>query len=197
MFAFAQVLASVDEARAALRAAKKIIRSAYVKRCETRPGSLLELRIPAVDPSIADIPAGAVNWKDADRSSEVRRLSDGRTLVIVRQYVNAKKASARGRRERVVLAESREKKTTLENDCLSPDAVALGRELLVFDCVREQVGDHLMRTTLVFDSSGKRLKELPRCRNPKITPPRAVTCVAESVLASGALELRTVRTEFR
>jgi hypothetical protein len=53
---------------------------------------------------------------------------------------------AKGRRERVVLAESREKKTTLEHDCLSPDAVALARGLLVFDCVRERAGEHLMRS---------------------------------------------------
>jgi hypothetical protein len=82
-----RVAESVDDAKAALDAARSVAKGAYVKSCEVAPRSLLALRVPAVDASIADVPASvAEDWEDDDRVSSVVPLVDGRTLVVRRVY---------------------------------------------------------------------------------------------------------------
>ena len=65
----AELAESAETAQAALGRLRLMVPDAYVKRCDTRPGSLLALRINVIDPSIADIPADAVNWSETDRVS--------------------------------------------------------------------------------------------------------------------------------
>ena len=59
------------------------VKDAYVKKCAVAPHSLLSLRFPAVDASIADVPDSAVNW--------IRRRPriDGRTAGLRRALVVA------------------------------------------------------------------------------------------------------------
>ncbi|HMC93437.1 MAG TPA: hypothetical protein VKO16_01575 [Polyangia bacterium] len=88
MFGWAyRVAESADDAKAALAAAHQVAKGAYVKACDVAPRSLLALRVPAVDASIADAPTSvAEDWVDKDRVSSAVQIADGRTLVIRRVF---------------------------------------------------------------------------------------------------------------
>jgi hypothetical protein len=167
-------------------------KDAFVKTCEVKRGSLLAFRIPAVDPSIAGVPDTAVNWEDEDRVSTVKALPDGRSVAIVRFFEPANDDPLEGRRERVLLVDKSGKQRQLEEQCPSAAHFWSKAGLLAFHCVTEQAGDHLMHRVLLFDDEGRKLKEISRCRNPRLAAGGYLCCKAESVGADGMLRLRTV-----
>jgi hypothetical protein len=197
VFAFVtSVSDSREAAQAALGQAKAIISDAYVKSCDVRRGSTLDLRIPAVDASIADVPSDAVNWTDEDRISTAEPLPDGRFLVIARYYVSVPDDPLEGRRERVILAESADKKTVLDNQCANPSSPSVDEGRIAFSCAREQADDHILHAVLAFDSTGKKLKEIPHCRNPRWIKHKGIGCDGESVDAAGKLALKATQIEL-
>lgn len=194
VFAFATaVAASRQTAQTALEAAKAVVPDAYIKNCDASPRSLLMLRVPAVDPSIAKVPKDAVNWSDEDRVSVAEPLPDGLTRIIVRYYEKAPDDPLEGRRARVMLAQSAEKKAVLEENCLNPGKAAVANGHIAFDCAREQAGDYLLHSVVAFDASGNKLKEVPHCRNPKWATAETLVCSVESVDAKGELLLEPTR----
>lgn len=198
VFAFVtEVAASRTAAQRALEATKAVIPDSYIKSCDARPGSLLMLRVPAVDLSIADVPKDAVNWSDQDRVSVAEPLPDGRTRIIVRYYEKLADDPLEGRRERVLVAQSAERKIVLEQECANPGKTVMANGRIAFDCVKEQAGDHLLHSVVVFDSVGKKLKEVSRCRGPKWVTSDSLACEAESVDASGELALEPTRIELK
>jgi hypothetical protein len=77
VFGFALAVAdSADSAKATLQSARATVKDAYIKRCGVVPRSLLDLRFPAVESSIANVPDDAVNWEDSDRVSSAINLPD-------------------------------------------------------------------------------------------------------------------------
>lgn len=194
MFAWvAEIAITAEDAQAALSRLRKTVKDAYVKRCDVIPGTLLALRVTAVDPSIADVPGEAVNWQDEDRVSSVYPLPDGRFIIIARYFTGEVDDPLEGRRERVILVESQERRVVLENNCPSPGPVVSQHGRVAFHCAREQAGDHLLHNTLVFDSAGKKIMEVERCRNPRWQSESVIVCDEESVGPDGQLKLRAKR----
>uniref|UniRef100_A0A831U2U8 Uncharacterized protein n=1 Tax=Geobacter metallireducens TaxID=28232 RepID=A0A831U2U8_GEOME len=189
-----EIAASPETARAALSRVRAAAKDAYLKRCDTQPGTLLALRMSAVDSSISDVPESAVNWAEKDRISTARPLPDGRSIVIVRSYSPADDDPLEGKRERVILASPAGKRTVLEENCISPGPVAAHQGRLAFHCAREQAGDHLFHDVVVFDRSGEKRAEIRRCRDPKWRGRQLIECSEESVGPDGVLTLRTKRT---
>lgn len=182
--------------KAAEGAAKELrettARDAFVKSCDVKPGTLLAHRIPAVDPSIADVPDSAVNWEDAYRVSTVKRLPDGRSVAVARYYEAGGDDPLEGRRERVILLDPAGKQRQLEKNCFDASGFQIRKGYLAFQCATEQAGDHLMHSVLLFDKEGRRIKTFNRCRNPRFAGGH-LHCKAESVKADGTLTLRSVR----
>ena len=156
----AAVTTSAERAQTRLEQVRQMVKDAYIKRCIVKAGSLLELRVSAVDPSIADVPTDAVNWEDEDRVSEERQLADGRTLVIVRRYVQSPNDPLEGRRERVMLASSKGEKKVLTENCIGTAHMAATAGRVAFDCAREQAADQILHVTLAFDDAGGKLAEI-------------------------------------
>ena len=191
-----EVATSAEGAQAALSRLKGIVRDSYVKRCDTRPGTLLSLRMSAVDASIADVPENAVNWEENDRISTALPLPDGRAIVIVRSYVPIADDPLEGRRERVVLVEASDARRVLEESCHNPGPMATRDGRIAFHCASEQAGNHLFHTVVVFDGTGKKLTEILRCRNPKWSGDSDIECEGESVGPDGRLILKKIRTHL-
>ncbi len=193
----AEVGTSAERAQARLEQVRQIVKDAYIKRCNVKVGSLLALRVSAVDPSIADVPADAVNWQDEDRVSEGRQLADGRTLVIVRRYVRSPNDPLEGRRERIVLASSKGEKKVLTENCIATAHVAATAGRVAFDCAREQAADQMLHATLAFDDAGGKLAEIEHCRTPRwVGVGRVLACSEESVDADGRLKLTAKLTQL-
>lgn len=189
---FAWVADVAPTAKAAQQTVNRVrasIKDAYVKRCDVKPGSLLALRVSAVDESIANVPQDAVNWEDGDRISSTQDLGEGKFAVIVRYYADAPDDPLEGRRERLMLADG-EKRVTLDDNCVNPSKVLLKRYRVAFHCAREQAGTVLLHNVLVFATTGEKLAEITHCRNPKWAGEHTVVCSAETVNASGKLELK-------
>lgn len=189
-----EVATSPAATRDALSRVRATAKDAFVKRCDTKPGTLLALRMTAVDASIAEVPESAVNWEEKDRISTVRSIPDGRSIVIVRSFAPKADDPLEGRRERVILASPTGKRTVLEENCIDPGPMATEKGRIAFHCVREQAGDHQFHGVMVFDRSGEKLAEILRCRDPKWCGGQAIECREESVGPDGALTLRTKRT---
>jgi hypothetical protein len=197
IFAFVtEATTSHEAALAALTRAMGAVPDAYIKTCNVKPGSNLALHVSAVDPSIADVPKDAVNWTDEDRVSTAQPLPDRGALVIVRYYAKTPDDPLEGRRERVVLAESVDRKIVLEDQCTSAGSIATDGDRIAFSCAIEQAGDFLIHAVMVFDSTGKKLKELRHCRNPKWFDSKKLACEAESVGANGKLMLKAIQVEI-
>lgn len=186
----AEVASSSDDAQAALGRVKSVIKDAYLKRCEARAGSLLALRLPAVDPSVADVPEDAVNWGDEDRVSSATALSDGRIVVSTRYYVNAPNDELEGKREKLSLVTAEGKTIALMDPCLSAAFVSARGTKLAFACTREAAAEFELHSTYVVGADGKQVLEVPHCTKPKWTGDKALSCSEESVNASGELKLR-------
>lgn len=192
----AEIAPSADAAQGALARTRASLKDAYVKRCDVKPGSLLALRVAAIDKSIVDVPSDAVNWQEEDRVSSAQPLSDGRALVVVRYYVNAPEDPLEGRRERVILADTAGKRTTLEENCISPGRAVADHGRIAFHCVREEAGDSLLHSVLVFKGTGEKLTEIQHCRNPKWSNEKTIDCEAETVGSDGKLKLNEKRTDL-
>lgn len=192
----AEIAASNEAAQAALARTRTKIKDAYVKRCDVKPGSLLALRFSVIDKSIADLPSDAVNWQEEDRVSSAQALSDGSTMIVVRYYVNDPEDPLEGRRERVVLADTTGKRTTLEDNCISPGRAVIDHGRIAFHCVREQAGDSLLHSVLAYKRTGEKLTEIQHCRNPKWSNEKTISCDAETVGSDGKLKLNEKRTDL-
>jgi hypothetical protein len=184
------------EADSLLKSTRPVVPDAYVKPCNPKPGSLLAFGIPAVDSSIADVPPNAVNWSDQDRVSTATRLPDGRTLIIVRYYTKEANDPLEGRRERIELAQDAKQIKVLADSCTRADKATVESRRIAVQCATEQAGDHLLHVTEAFDDSGKKLTEIPRCRNPLWIGKNRLECEAESVGADGKLSLERKRTDI-
>lgn len=185
---------SAEAAKAALQRARDTVKDAYIKRCTVVPRSLLDLRFPAVDPSIAGVPDDAVNWEDVDRVSTAINLPDGRNLVAQRKFVDDPEDPLEGRRVRVLLVNGPGKGTVLNDDCTTPERFKSRDGLLTFQCAGQEAGDQLLHVVLVFDKDGKQLAKVDSCRNPSLPDDATVLCSEESVDARGRLKLRPKRT---
>lgn len=191
----AAIAGSAEAAKGDLARVQGAAKDAFVKRCDVRAGSLLAARVPAVDPSIAGVPETAVNWSDEDRVSSARPLSDGYALVVARYHVDQPSDPLEGRRERVVLIDPQKQRTVLTDDCPSATAVFATRPTprVAVQCAREQAGEQLLHSTLVFGADGKKLTEIAHCRRPRFSRD-TLRCDEESVGADGALKLREKKT---
>jgi hypothetical protein len=187
---------SLKAARSALGSIKSAIRDAYIKKCAVTPSSLLSYRISAVDRSIAAIPKNAVNWSAADRVSTTLPISQDESLVILRHFDNIPGDPLEGRRDRILLAKSSGKKVVLTENCLDLANPATIKDLIAFDCVREEAGDQLLHSVVVVTAAGENIREIERCRNPKWVDTRELVCEAESVQADGRLVLNTIKSHI-
>jgi hypothetical protein len=192
----AEIATSEKVAQDALTRVRSSVKDAYIKRCDVKPGTLLALRITAIDRSIADVPSDAVNWQDEDKISSTQPLPDGRILVIVRYFVSMPDDPLEGRRERVILVQPQDKRTTLEDNCVSPGLAVVDHGRIAFHCAREQAGDYLLHSVLVFSTTGEKLTEIEHCRNPKWSNERTIVCESESVGPNGKLKLNEARTDL-
>jgi hypothetical protein len=190
-----EIVDSADEAKTALLGASALAKGAYIKRCAVASGSLLALRFHAVDPSIAGVPTDAVNWTDADRISKATRLSDGRTLVAQRIFVDDPEDPLEGMRVRMVLVGERVGRKVLVEDCLEPERFTVSGDVLAFQCVGSMAGDYSLHEILVFDGTGHQVAKVEECRNPKLPDGSTLVCSAEAIGDRG-LKLRTKRVKL-
>jgi hypothetical protein len=190
------IAASMAAAQAALPRIRAVVKDSYIKPCDVKAGSLLALRVPVVDASIADVPANAVNWDDADRISSILALADGRFLIVARYFANVNNDPFEGRRERIVVAGAADQRRVLEDNCPSPGWPVVQQGRLAFHCAREQAGEHLLHTVLVFDAMGNSLMQIARCREPRWSASQTISCDEESVGPDGRLELKEKRVEI-
>lgn len=185
-----RVAGSADDAKAALPAARGIAKGAYVKACDVAPRSLLALRVPAVDASIADVPPSVVeNWEDDDRVSSVVPIADGRTLVIKRVFNAALLEDPdEGKDQSVWQADGGGKLERLVDSCSTAEAFTARDGKLAFQCGDSIAADQLMHKVLVFDGT-KPIASVSSCRKPRWTGPSALVCSAETVTAAGYIRL--------
>lgn len=186
----AEAAASPEAAQTALTRLRSHAKDAYIKRCDVKPATLLALRITAVDSSIANVPESAVNWAEKDRVSSVHPLPDGRSIIIARYFSPVMDDPLEGRRERVILAESRGKRMVLEENCPDPGRMATLHGRIAFHCVREEAAGHLIHNVSVFDKTGEKLAEIEKCRHPEWSGEFVIKCEEESVGPDGQLGLR-------
>lgn len=169
---------SANEALARVRAS---FTAAYLKRCRVRPGSLLAVRHAAVDPTIADVPDDVVNWGDEDRVSSAIPLAGGRVVVVVRYYLADPDDNLEGLRQRLIVVGSDQTVTTLMDACAGVGRVRERAGKLTFHCATEQVADQDLHTAYVFDANGRKLAEVPHCRDPAWSTDRVLKCSEESI----------------
>jgi hypothetical protein len=165
--------------------------------CAPKPGSRIALGIALIDPSIARVPANAVNWTAEDRISTVTRLATG-YLWIQRRYEADPEDPREGHRESVFfLRSSPTDAVRLDADCAHP-AFAQKDGWIALSCARELAADHMLHELRVFDqATGKVVFTAPRCREPRFESAGEVACRAESVDAEGKLTLAPKRLRFR
>lgn len=186
-----RVAESADDAKIAVAAAREIAKGAYVKPCDVAPKSLLALRVPAVDASIAEVPASvAEDWDDGDRLSSVVPLADGRTLVIKRVFKAALLDDPdEGKDQGVWLAEGRGRLKPLAESCSPAEAFTEHDDKLAFQCGDSVAADELLHKVLVFDGD-KQVAVVSSCQKPRWTGPAALVCSSESVGADGKIKLK-------
>ena len=192
-----RVADSADDAKAALGAAREVAKGAYVKACDVAPRSLLALRVPAVDASIADVPASVgEDWEDQDRVSSAVPLADGRTLVIKRVYKAALLEDPdQGKDQGVWLAEGDGKLKALAESCSPAEAFAARDGKVAFQCGDTVAADELLHKVLVFDGD-KQVAAVSSCRKPQWTGPAALVCGAESVDSGGRIKLKAKKVSL-
>lgn len=183
---------SIGAARHSLKAVKPYIHDAYIKRCSVRPGSPLAFRESAVDVSIADVPATAVNWDDADRVTTSQPLTSTSSIVISRYYDGKSiEDPLEGRRERVILVRQGGVRQSLE-PCTTPEKFTATEGRFAFQCTVAQAGDELLHKVVVYSMKGEKTAEVMHCRTPLLTT-KTITCEMEKVEADGLLRLQKVR----
>ena len=179
---------SLRAARIVLGSTKLAVPDAYIKTCAVKRESLLSLRIPAVDSSIADVPIDTVNWSNADRVSEAHYLTTRAAVVFIRHYSAAPGDPLEGRRERVVSQGFQGNKTVLDEQCTNPHFSEVPKGIFL-SCAYEQAADHIFHLVKIFDSSGVKVQEIDHCRNPKWLGEKKLECDSESVDLDGNLAL--------
>jgi hypothetical protein len=185
----ADVKASQSEARPILDSLRKTVKDAYLKRCDVIPHSLLAHRISAVDPSIADIPAGAVNWSDEDGVSEIHPMQHGADVLIIRYFEDNLEDPLEGRREGVSLIDSSSRQYSLEANCVNAGGFVEKEGNIAFVCAREQAGIHLLHSVVAYNSKAEKMIEIEYCRNPSWSGAHEIECDRETVGPEGELTL--------
>ena len=183
----AAVSATREDARKSLNDAQAFASDAYLKPCRVRPGSLLALRIGAVDPSISGVPKDAVNWTDADRITTPRPMDGSAFLVTVRRYIDVPNDPLEGRRSRVLLARPGKPAVTLTDTCFDPGSSAVAGNLIALECAREQAAGHVLHGIEVITREGRHLMDIPRCGAPAWAELHVLVCGEEQVSADGTL----------
>ena len=181
---------SAAVAKDALSRLKSTVPDAYLKRCLVRPRSLLAYRQPAVDSSIADVPASAVNWSDADRVSALIKLGSAGDLMLTRFFLNQQDDVLEGRRTRVSLAGANREWVVLAADCQGAGSVTALGPWLALACETEQAAEHLLHNVQIYTLDGKLAAKIPRCRRPTLAAPDVLACQAETVDSAGQLRLK-------
>jgi hypothetical protein len=192
-----RVAGSADDAKVALPAAREIARGAYVKACDVAPRSLLALRVPAVDASIADVPPSVTEeWEDQDRVSSAVPIAGGRTLVVKRVFKAALLEDPdQGKDQGVWQAGGGGKLEPLAESCSPAEAFTARDGKLAFQCGDSIAADQLLHKVLVFDGT-KQVASVSSCRKPRWTGPAALVCSAESVNADGKIKLTTKKVSL-
>jgi len=184
------VATTAKEARAAVTDIRDRIKKATVKRCDAKPGSLLALRVPAADGSMAEAPKPSSTWTAADRVASLWRLAGGRALVIGHYFVHQEEDPLQGRRERVQLILSQDQKKVLTDDCPSATALVVSPDAtrVALHCSREIAGGDRFHTTLDYDADGNRLAQVAHCRKPRFVDD-VLICDEETVDRDGVMNL--------
>lgn len=193
MFAWvAEVALSREAAETALQRLRTVVKGAYIKRCDARPGTLLALRMTAVDASVAAIPEWGLSEEDG--VSSVHPLADGWLVVIPRTFeIEGDYAYVS---ERISLRGPDGTQVPLLENCTYPGHFVTKGDLLAFDCAPEVFADFLVYAVFVFDKAGRRLAHIPRCRYPIWSDDRVMAC-RKLVWANGPAEHRLIRTVIR
>ncbi len=171
----AEASLSPETAQAALSRLRASVTDAYVTPCDARPGTLLALRMTAVDPSVADMSDwGYVEWNGV---SSAHPLPDGRLILIPRSFEIATNGDYADLREPVFIAEpSGGAPRLLVEDCAYPGHFITQGDLLAFDCAQEVFADFLVYGVLVFDRAGRQLVTVERCRYPIWSGDHVIAC---------------------
>ena len=190
----AEAATSREAAEAALHPLRAVVKDAYVKRCDARPGTLLALRINAVDRSVA----GMSDWgyDEADGVSSVHPLADGRLIVIPRSFEVPESDPATILEPVLVTDPPSKDLELLIQNCTYPGHFITQEDLLAFDCAPEVFADYLVYHVFVFDRAGRRLAHVRRCRYPIWSADHVIAC-RKLVWADGPAEHRLIRTVIR
>jgi hypothetical protein len=195
VFGFALAVAdSADLAKATLQGARATVKDAYIKRCAVVPRSLLDLRYPAVESSIANVPDDVVNWEESDRVSSAINLPDGRDVVAQRTFEDDPEDPLEGRTVSVILVNGPGKGIVLSDDCMMPERFKVRDGLLAFQCFGSEAAEQALHNVLAFDKDGKPLANIDTCRNPSFPDDSTLLCGEEWVDARGRLKLHPKRT---
>jgi len=186
-----KLVETTEQAQKELASLKAAVPDSFIKKCHVKPGSVLSFGLPAVDPSIGQVPVSAVNWSDADRVSTVIRLGNAGTLALVRYFRDDPNSPLEGRHSRVQFAKDGGELKTLAEDCTGVATAVHTAKLIAFACESEQAADNILHTVRVFSVSGSDVGSFPRCRKPTLVEPDLMRCDAEEVLPDGSLKLKS------
>jgi len=191
--AVVEIAADRSAADASAGRLKSSVPDAYVRACEPKAASRMQFGIPAVDPSVFRVPATAVNWDSGDRLSDVKAAGSGYVWT-KRWYEPAPEDPLEGRRAAVYFFEKDPRQAKeLAANCVDP-AVHVTSGVAALACVRENAGENLFHETRVVEvATGRVLKTVPRCRDPKLLSRTELSCQAESAGADGQLKLTAKR----
>jgi hypothetical protein len=195
------VAVAVDSDRtradAALQRVKAAIPDAYVRECRPTVASTMAAGVPLIDPSIQRVPADAVNWSDADRTSAVVPLDHG-FVWLKRWYAADPNDPLEGRRESVLIVTDRpDRAKELKSRCTDAAAVPNGRWIAI-TCVTGTAADNVLHETTVFDLvTGQELKTVPRCSDPAFDSDTSIRCGMEAVGPDGTLRVTPRTVPFR
>jgi hypothetical protein len=190
----AEATPSREAAEQALQRLRIVVKHAYLKRCDARPGTLLALRVNAVDTSVAEM--SDWGFAEEDGVSSVHPLRDGRLIVIPRSF-ELPDTDPAGIREPVFIVSppAGDRELLLQN-CTYPAHFITQGDLLAFDCAPEVFADYLVYAVFVFDKVGRRLAHIRRCRYPQWSGDGVIAC-RKLVWADAPAEHRLIRTAIR
>ena len=190
----AEAATSPEVADAALQHLRAVVKDAYVKRCDARPGTLLALRINAVDKSVA----GMQEWGFDDWSgvSSAHPLSDGRIVMVPRVYEEATSEYPVMSEPVIVREVTGDQRALSFEHCAYPGHFITQGDLLAFDCAPEVFADMFVYSVYVFDRTGRQLAKIKRCRYPIWSGDHVIAC-RKLVWALGPEEHTLIRTVIR
>jgi hypothetical protein len=174
---------SEQSARVILEEVRRFSPQAYVKPCDVLAASLLAWGIPAIDPSIAQVPISVVNWEDGEKISRAWTSSSGVKIVQVRMYSESPNDPLEGRREKILMLQSENKTVILAEHCTNFQ-MGNSRDAIAFHCVVGATGDKLLYRSYVFTDQGQKLGQVENCRLPNYTLGK-ITCTETLVDAEG------------